>query len=308
MSSGESSLTDYFASARKLSETDFPIGIGDDMAQMNFAPSGAALITTDMLLDGTHFDSTKHSLSEIAYKSMAVNLSDCAAMATVPFAAVVSLGLPKGFSSEKMKEFHSGILKAGEMFGCALIGGDITSWQETSGKLAINIAMLSKKGNCEPVKRTTAQIGDFVCVTGSLGGSLSGSHLNFIPRVKEALGITALAQINSMMDISDGLSTDLNHICRLSKVGAILEAKQIPISCAAQKSSDPLIAALCDGEDFELLFTLAPQEYETLIENWNMKTPITKVGEITDSGKLEIINIDGSKSGLDAQGYDHLRG
>ncbi len=308
MASQESEITDYFANARQLDAKDFPIGIGDDMAQMNFAPSSAALITTDMLLDGTHFDSSLHSLGEIAYKSMAVNLSDCAAMASVPFAAVVSVALPRGFSGDDLKEFHSGILKAGDMFGCSLIGGDITSWQDETGRLAVNIAMLSKRGNSDPVKRSTAQAGDIVCVTGDLGGSLSGSHLSFVPRVKEALRLTELAKINSMMDISDGLGSDIRHICRLSDVGAVLNAQAIPISSAAKASANPLESALCDGEDFELLFTVSPEEFEKLEEKWNLPVNITAIGKTTREKVVEIVDIDGNKKPLVAYGYDHLRG
>ncbi len=308
MASRESEITDYFAKARQLDAKDFPIGIGDDMAQMNLALDSELLITTDMLLDGTHFDTSLHSLEEIAYKSMAVNLSDCAAMATLPFAAVVSVALPRSFSGEDLKELHSGILKAADMFGCSLIGGDITSWQDEAGRLAVNIAMLSKRGNSYPVKRSTAQVGDIVCVTGDLGGSLSGSHLSFVPRVKEALRLTELAKINSMMDISDGLGSDIRHICRLSGVGAILDAQAIPISSAAKESANPLESALCDGEDFELLFTVSPEEFEKLEEKWDLPVNITAIGRITKDEAIEIVGIDGNKSPLVAYGYDHLRG
>lgn len=308
MTSGESKITDYFAKVRELDGKDFPIGIGDDMAQMNFAPSGSALITTDMLLDGTHFDSNLHSIREIAYKSMAVNLSDCAAMASVPFAAVVSVGLPRGFGGDDLKEFHSGIIEAGDKFDCALIGGDITSWQNDNGRLVVNVAMLSKQGNCKPVKRSTAKVGDIVCVTGDLGGSLSGKHLNFVPRVKEALRLTELASINSMMDISDGLGSDIRHICRLSAVGAVLQEAAIPISSVAKESANPLESALCDGEDFELLFTLGPENFEKLKDLWDLPVNITAIGKITQQEKVEMVDVDGNKTVLVARGYDHLRG
>ena len=308
MASGESSVTDYFAKACQLDTNDFPIGIGDDMAQMNFGTNCSALITTDMLLDGTHFDSTQHTLRQIAYKSMAVNLSDCAAMATVPFAAVVSVGLPRGFGGADLKEFHAGIIEAGEKFGCALIGGDITSWQNDAGRLVVNVAMLSKIGNCAPIKRSTAKVGDIVCVTGDLGGSLKGSHLDFVPRVKEALRLTELVEINSMMDISDGLGSDIRHICRLSGVGAILKATEIPISTVAKESTNPLESALCDGEDFELLFTLSPENFEKLKGKWDLPIGITGIGKITQQKEIEMIDVNGNRSVLVARGYDHLEG
>lgn len=308
MAEAESRVTDYFAQKSELCSEDFPIGIGDDMAWMRFGGDGSALITTDMLLEGSHFDLAKCTLEQVGYKSMAVSLSDCAAMASVPFAAVASVGLPKGFGSEKLKELHAGILRAGREFGCSLVGGDITSWPKADDGLAVSITMLSKPGKCEPVRRTTAKAGDVICVTGALGGSLEGKHLDFTPRVKEAIRLTELVKLHSMMDISDGLSTDLTHICRLGGVGAVVEADMLPISEQAGKADDPLGAALNDGEDFELLFTLSLQEYEKLASEWDMETAITKVGVITETSDVEIVYKDGRKELLVPGGYDHLRG
>lgn len=307
MNTKESQITDYFARAVELNNADFPIGIGDDMAQMTFGGSDTALITTDMLLDGSHFDSRIHSLEQIGYKSMAASLSDCAAMATKPFAAVAAVALPKDFGAEKLKQLHKGIVKAGEMFGCKLIGGDITSWKDSGGKLAVNITMLSKIADNPPIRRTTAKVGDIICVTGTLGGSIKGKHLCFTPRVKEALEIAKIALPNSMMDISDGLSTDLNHIARLSAVGAVIDEELIPVSADAKAADCPFSAAINDGEDFELLFTISPQNYDLLKNNWQMNTPITAIGRIIEKG-VYMNRKDGTKQLLLPSGFDHFRG
>jgi thiamine-monophosphate kinase len=307
MSQAEDEITAWFAQQSKLSKADFPIGIGDDMARVQLGQDSSVLVTTDMLLDGVHFDLQKATLEQVGYKAMAVSLSDCAAMATVPVAAVVSVALPKGYGQKELKQLHKGITAAGDKFDCALVGGDITCWSDDK-PFVISVAMLSRVAGNSPIKRSGAKLGDSICVTGSLGGAVRSKHLEFEPRAREAIKIAQMVTLNSMIDISDGLSSDLSRICTASRVGAIIDAEQVPISGDAQKSENPLNSALNDGEDFELLFTLTQAEYEKLFKKWDGPVPITRIGEITDTEKMQLKMPDGLIKDLLTGGYDHLKG
>ncbi len=301
----EDDITAWFRQQSCVDPSAFPIGIGDDMAEIRLSDNATVLITTDMLLDDSHFDLKTATLEQVGYKAMAASLSDCAAMATVPLAAVVAVALPPGFGQAKLRELHAGITVAAEKYDCPLIGGDITSWRQ-SHPFAINVTMLSKRSTNAPVRRNGAKVGDAICVSGSLGGSLVRKHLEFEPRVREALRIAQSVTVNAMMDISDGLSTDLNRICEQSGVGAILDAASIPISDDAKALADPLRAALDDGEDFELLFTLASDRCAELLRTWDDPLPITQVGRIIEGQGMQIRMSEGRLTELTPGGYDHL--
>ncbi len=304
MTPREDDITAWFRQQSRLNAADFPIGIGDDMAEVRIDGT-SVLITTDMLLDGSHFDLQTATLEQVGYKAMAASLSDCAAMATVPVAAVVAVALPPGFGTSQLRELHAGITRAARKYECPLIGGDITSWR-TEHPLAVTVTMLSRRGPNAPVRRDGARVGDAICVTGALGGSLHRKHLEFEPRVREALTIVQAAAVHAMMDISDGLSTDLNRICTQSGVGATVEATSIPIAENARLVSDPLQAALHDGEDFELLFTLAPEQCDRLLATWRGDVAITRIGSIEEGQGMRIRMPNDQVIELTPGGYDHL--
>jgi len=229
---------------------------GDDLAILDWPEEELLLVGVDQVIDGVHFDSTKHTPRQIGRKVMNRNLSDCAAMACLPAGAVTTAALPKGTPLDYAKEVYLGMKDAGEKFDCPIVGGDTATWE---GKLVLTLTILGRSAGVEPVTRRGAKVGDSIFVTGPLGGSLLGRHMNFVPRIHEARAIAA-AGVSAMIDISDGLSRDLRHICEQSGVGAILDAASIPIhedavTMSGRDGLPPLEHALHDGEDHELLFT-----------------------------------------------------
>jgi thiamine-monophosphate kinase len=228
---------------------------GDDLAVLNWPAEDLLLVGVDQVLDGVHFDSAVHSPRQIGAKVMNRNLSDCAAMACLPAAAVVSAALPKGTSLEYAKELYLGMKEAGEAFDCAIVGGDTGSW---AGRLALSLTILGRSAGVTPVTRSGAQPGQRIYVTGPLGGSVLGRHMTFVPRVAEARQIAATGRVRAMIDLSDGISRDLGHICRESGVGAVIYAERIPVHLDAGRMGragwSPLEHALHDGEDYEVLY------------------------------------------------------
>ncbi|MCG3178091.1 MAG: Thiamine-monophosphate kinase [Phycisphaerae bacterium] len=278
---------------------------GDDMAGLDLAGEGLVQITTDMLLDGVHFDTATATLRQIGYKSMACSLSDAAAMAALPRAAVASAALPRSFTPEQARELTLGMLDAADPFGCALVGGDVTAWDQP---LAVNVALIATESGTLAVRRGGAQPGDDIFVTGTLGGSLvSGRHLSFTPRVAEARALAAAVSLHSMIDLSDGLSSDLNHICDESGVGCDLLADAVPISDAARSAADPLAAALNDGEDFELCFTCSPADGQRLLASPPVQVTLTRVGRITLTRDRMLVDAEGRSQPLVPRGYEHFR-
>jgi thiamine-monophosphate kinase len=285
------------------------LGIGDDCAALRFRPGAEVLVTTDMLMDGRHFRLGEATAAEIGYKALAVNLSDIAAMAGRPVAAFVSVALPRVNAIDLAKELHEGMIPLANAFGVTLAGGDTNAWD---GPLVLSVTVLGESTDRGAVRRAGARVGDSILVTGPLGGSLRGRHLRPLPRVAEALTIAAAVPIRSMIDLSDGLSSDLGHILQESGgLGASLVAGSIPIHDDAQAASTldgrgPLDHALNDGEDFELCLTLAPLDAERLLADPPPGVNLFRVGTIGGEPGLRLLLDDGTLIPLTAGGFDHL--
>lgn len=259
-------------------QTEILVGPGDDCA-VTHSPQNHQLITTDMLMDGVDFHVGEVPARKIGWKAMAVNISDIAAMAGVPRVAVVSVALPKTASPGFPKELFAGMQEAAEAYGVAIVGGDTNSW---AGGLVISVTLLGEATPRGAVLRSGACPGDWIFVTGPCGGSILGRHLQVQPRVQEALRLHQVIDIHAMIDISDGLSADLQHILEESRCGAVLHAEQIPIHPDAERlcqtsGRSALEHALGDGEDFELIFTVSPEDGRTLEAQSDL--PAIKIGE-----------------------------
>ena len=258
MGKGENKLIAWLRERFAADAERVEIGIGDDMAAVRLRGTLAA-ITADMLLDGVHFESQKHSYERIGRKAIACSLSDCAGMAAEPRVATVSIALNEAMSLDDVKRLSEGMAEAAGEFGCAIVGGDTTSWP---GRLALDVAMLAEPMSRERglLRRSEARVGDTIFVSGPLGGSLAGKHLTFTPRLDLARRLVCVPGLHAMMDISDGLAMDLNRLCEASGCGAELSAGRVDrvVSESARTLSQadgrsPLEHALGDGEDFELL-------------------------------------------------------
>lgn len=282
--------------------SEIPCGIGDDCAVLN--PGNQQLvICKDVLAEGTHFTAeTPPDL--IGRKALAVNLSDIAAMAAQPMAAFVGLVLPRSRGRAFAERVSEGVLALAREWNVSLAGGDTNSWD---GPLVISVTVVGTLPG-PAVTRAGALPGDWIMVTGPLGGSLqSGRHLTFTPRISEALALRELVSLHAMIDLSDGLAGDLFHILRASSVGAKLFAEAISIHSdvpADLPFTDRLQHALRDGEDFELLFTVSPADGSKLLALPDLGTPIARIGEIV-AGSSAVLIMNGEEQPLSPAGYSH---
>lgn len=283
------------------------VGIGDDAAVLDWSQHPECLVTVDMLMEGIDFTLDSATPEQIGRKALAVNLSDIAAMAGRPTACVVAVALPRRGGFELGQRLMAGLLPLAREFDVAVAGGDTNTWE---GPLVLSITVLGEPTGRGPVLRSGARPGDWIFVTGPLGGSLSGHHLDFTPRVREAQALHAATTLHSLIDISDGLAADLGHILEESKVGAVLDAHAIPISPAAAEMSrhdgqPPLRHALADGEDFELIFTVSAQDGERLLLKPPPQVTLHRIGQVTATGGLNLNWADGRLESLSDGGWKH---
>lgn len=287
-------------------------GAGDDCAVLDLGvPDRLVLFKTDAVVEGVHFVPGT-APEAIGHKALARCLSDIAAMAGTPTAALVTLGLPPGFDAHFVTRIYEGIGALAQRHSVAIVGGETTTLP--NGTL-ISVALLGSVAKAKAILRSGAKAGDAVFVTGELGGSLAGKHLSFEPRISEAQWLARNFAIHAMIDLSDGLAGDLRHILNASSVGAELLASAIPISREARqraredsKAKPPLVAALTDGEDFELLFTVSSRNAVPLLDAWKKQFPrlgLTCIGKITTQKGVTIRDKTGVRQ-LTENGYAHF--
>ncbi len=331
---GEFGLIDHLTKNIELQNASSVLGVGDDAAVIDHF-GRQTVVTTDLLIEGVHFDLGYTPLKHLGYKSVIVNLSDVYAMNAVPTQIIISLGISNRFSVEALDEFYEGVYAACSRYGVDLVGGDTTASQKG---FIISVTALGEVAPDKFVKRSTAQKGDLLCVSGDLGAAYVG--LLFLEREKrifvESPGVQpdlenesyvigrllkpearkdiveffAQQEITptSMMDISDGLSSEILHICKDSNLGCVLYEEKIPVHEDMRKAAfkfeiDPTACALSGGEDYELLFTIAQSDYDKLVLN----EQISVVGYMTEPEQgAHIITKGGGKHAITAQGWNHL--
>ncbi len=318
---------------------DTLIGIGDDAAVLKIGSAKLLLATTDMLIEDVHFDLSYTDFYSLGWKSAAINLSDIAAMGGVPRFCLTSLALPARIPVRAVMDFYQGFNALLRIHKTILVGGDTCS---SKGGLVISVTALGEAKKRTVISRTGAKRGDRIFVTGTLGDSGAGlellksgvrgqgsgvrgkninselrtlnselimRHLRPVPRVEWGRRIALSGCASSMIDVSDGLSSDLSHLCEESGVGAVLLADKIPFSTALQRTADqlrkhPRHYALSGGEDYELLFTVPLARMKRLE---TLHIPLTEIGTITTGKAMLLVNAAGRKSPLQPTGYDHFK-
>jgi len=289
------------------------VGPGHDCAALDFGlPDRLLLFKTDSVVQGSHF-TNETDPAQVGRKALARCLSDFAAMGGTPTACLVTLGLPLGFDVAWVDAFYSGLNGLAAREGMAVAGGETTTNPE---RIFISIAAVGTVPRAHCPSRGGAQPGDGIFVTGELGGSIAGRHLDFEPRLKEGRWLAEHFKPTAMMDLSDGLGGDLRHILLASGVGAELMASAIPVSKAAKlraraepSSKPPLVAALSDGEDFELLFTVPARAAVALVDAWKAAFPALRlscVGRITREPGLRLRDANGIRQ-MEENGYAHFQ-
>jgi thiamine-monophosphate kinase len=329
---GEFGLIDHLTKNIELRNASTVVGVGDDAAVID--PLGKQIVvTSDLLIEGVHFDLLYTPLKHLGYKSIVVNLSDVYAMNAQPTQVILGIGVSNRFSVEAMEEFYEGVYAACDNYDVDLVGGDTSTSQKG---FIISVTAIGEVQQDKYVKRSTAQKGDLLCVSGDLGAAFLGLTLLerekkiFLesPQVqpdlegqqyvvgrmlkpearKDIIEFFSANEITptAMMDVSDGLSSEILHICQQSKLGCVLYEEKIPINEATRNAAfkfelDPTACALSGGEDYELLFTIPQGEYDKLVLN----EQISVIGYMTEPEKgKKIITKGGNTFDITAQGWN----
>ncbi|QDT03278.1 Thiamine-monophosphate kinase [Rubripirellula lacrimiformis] len=280
------------------------VGIGDDAAVIE-PVVGQQIACVDQIIDGVDFLSDQHSLGDVGFKSMAINLSDVAAMGAVPTSALVTLALPKSNATRIAGEVYEGIFEAATQFKVAIAGGDLSTYD---GPLAISVTLLGHVPAGGAWLRSGAGEGEAILVTGPVGGSIRGRHMRPNPRVELAAKLRELVQVTAAIDISDGLSLDLDRLLAKSDVGCELKIDTIPIHDDAIELSKtsgrtPFQHAWSDGEDFELIVTMSQSDADKVLAT-DVGATLTQIGTTTSrTGLWKLEN--GRHERLSPQGYVH---
>lgn len=334
---GEFGLIDRIRRTSRRKDRSLLVGIGDDAAVVRLSASRSMLVTTDLLLEDVHFDLSYTDYRSLGWKSAAVNISDIAAMGGTPRYCLTALGIPKGVEEQEIVDFYRGFTMLMGREGMVLIGGDTCA--SRSG-LFISVTAIGEARASQVLTRSGARPGDAVFVTGTLGDAAAGlellqsrnaacgmrnekrkvpksktacaqlvnKHLRPVPRVKEGRAIALSGCASAMIDVSDGLSSDLAHICTQSGVGAELDGRAIPVSASLKRLSHDLSRPLLEyglhgGEDYELLFTVPENRLKKFFA---LEIPASRVGTIRAGKKLLLTDSAGSTRELHPRGYDHF--
>jgi thiamine-monophosphate kinase len=304
----ERELIDYIRSLAG-GEQQTLIGIGDDCAAVRLPAGAVAVVTVDSVIEGVHCEpGTPPAL--IGRKAISRALSDIAAMAADPLCTVAAVSFAEGWSDEARHLLVRALWERARELGAPLVGGDVAAG---AGTTMVTVTALGAGKPAELVRRAGAVPGDLLCVTGSLGGSILGRHLTFDPRLREAAALRGKCRVHAMIDVSDGLSTDALHLAEESRIGLTIEESAVPVSDAAgelaQKTGrSPLDHAFDDGEDYELLFCVAPDAGRRLAETGLIGTPVSVIGRVTDGPASYRIDAGGKERELTAGGWEHRGG
>jgi thiamine-monophosphate kinase len=285
------------------------LGPGDDAAILRLGDRPSCVVTVDLLTDGVDFQLDRDAPRRIGRKALAVNLSDLAAMAAQPVAAVIAVALPRHDALSLGRQLLEGLFPLAREFDVAIAGGDTNTWD---GPLVISVTLIGETTGRGPLRRSGARPGDLIVVTGQFGGSILGHHFDFTPRVREALLLHERYDLRAGMDVSDGLSLDLGRLCDESRCGAVVWTDQIPISDAARQlagdaadGSTPLDHALADGEDFELLLAVHADEAARLVADTTIGAPLSIIGEfVAEEGLWQQSAREGRRP-LPRRGWEH---